>query len=141
MKESETTLFLSPLIYAYIGDAVYELYIRSKIISEYPNLTPNLYNKIVVNFVKAQNQALAIKKLFQELEEKEKRIVKSGRNSKPKTMPKNAKINDYKHATALEALIGYLYLERDFERLDYVLSRIYNIIRDEVNVKFNTVKQ
>lgn len=69
----------------------------------------------------------------------EKRIVKRGRNDKnQKRLPKNAKLSDYKYATALEALIGYLYLENNIERLNYILSQTYNIITEECsNAKNN----
>lgn len=81
---------------------------------------------------------MAIKKIYEELDEDEKRIVKRGRNAKPKTIPKNAKLSDYKYATALEALIGYLYLENNIERLNYILSQTYNIITEECsNAKNN----
>jgi ribonuclease-3 family protein len=130
LKESEDRL-LSPLVYAYIGDAVYELFVRNKIIAENPDLTPYLYYLRTTMYVKASSQAMAIKKLYEELDEDEKRIVKRGRNAKPKTIPRNAKLSDYKYATALEALIGYLYLENNIERLNYILSQTYDIITEE----------
>jgi len=129
---------LSPLVYAYIGDAVYELFVRNKIVAENPDLTPYLYYLRTTMYVKASSQAMAIKKIYEELDEDEKRIVKRGRNAKPKTIPKNAKLSDYKYATALEALIGYLYLENNIERLNYILSQTYNIITEECsNAKNN----
>lgn len=122
---------LNPLVYAYIGDAVYELYVRNKVISENPDLKPYQYYLKTTMYVKASSQAMAIKKLYEKLSESEKRIVKSGRNAKTKTVPKNAKLSDYKHATALETLIGYLYLENNIERLEYILSQVYEIITQE----------
>ncbi|WAM34432.1 Mini-ribonuclease 3 [Caldicellulosiruptor morganii] len=122
---------LSPLVYAYIGDAVYELYVRNKVISENPDLTPYLYYLKTTMYVRASSQAIAIKKLYEKLDENEKWIVKRGRNAKTKTIPKNAKLSDYKYATALETLIGYLYLENNIERLEYVLSQAYEIITQE----------
>ncbi|ACM61126.1 ribonuclease-3 family protein [Caldicellulosiruptor bescii] len=137
LEESEDRL-LSPLVYAYIGDAVYELFVRNKIVAENPDLTPYLYYLRTTMYVKASSQAMAIKKIYEELDEDEKRIVKRGRNAKPKTIPKNAKLSDYKYATALEALIGYLYLENNIERLNYILSQTYNIITEECsNAKNN----
>ncbi|ADQ06444.1 ribonuclease III [Caldicellulosiruptor hydrothermalis 108] len=133
LKESEDRL-LSPLVYAYIGDAVYELFVRNKVIAENPNLTPYLYYLKTTMYVRASSQAMAIKKLYEELDENERRIVKRGRNAKTKTIPKNAKLSDYKYATALEALIGYLYLENNNERLNYILSQVYQIITKEHNI-------
>lgn len=128
---------LSPLVYAYIGDAVYELYVRNKVISENPDLTPYHYYLKTTMYVRASSQAVAIKKLYERLDENEKRIVKRGRNVKTKTVPKNAKLSDYKYATALETLIGYLYLENNIERLEYILSQVYEIITQEQQIGRN----
>lgn len=128
---------LSPLVYAYIGDAVYELYVRNKVISENPDLTPYHYYLKTTMYVKASSQAVAIRKLYERLDENEKRIVKKGRNAKTKTIPKNAKLSDYKYATALETLIGYLYLENNTERLEYILSQVYEIITQEHQIGEN----
>ncbi len=128
---------LSPLVYAYIGDAVYELYVRNKVISENPDLTPYHYYLKTTKYVRASSQAIAIKKLYEMLDENEKRIVKRGRNAKSKTVPKNAKLSDYKYATALETLIGYLYLENNTERLEYILSQVYEIITQEQQIGEN----
>ncbi|WAM31069.1 Mini-ribonuclease 3 [Caldicellulosiruptor naganoensis] len=128
---------LSPLVYAYIGDAVYELYVRNKVISENPDLTPYLYYLKTTMYVRASSQAVAIKKLYEKLDENEKRIVKRGRNAKTKTISKNAKLSDYKYATALETLIGYLYLENNIERLEYILSQVYEIITQEYQTSKN----
>lgn len=122
---------LSPLVYAYIGDAVYELFVRNKIIAENPDLTPYLYYLKTTMYVRASSQAIAIKRLYEELDEDEKRVVKRGRNAKSKTIPKNAKLSDYKYATALETLIGYLYLQNNIDRLNYILSQVYKIITEE----------
>mgnify|MGYP000194021043 FL=1 len=128
---------LSPLVYAYIGDAVYELYVRNKVISENPDLTPYHYYLKTTMYVRASSQAVAIRKLYERLDENEKRIVKKGRNAKTKTIPKNAKLSDYKYATALETLIGYLYLENNTERLEYILSQVYEIITQEHQIAEN----
>uniref|UniRef100_A0A7C5ZA27 Mini-ribonuclease 3 n=1 Tax=Caldicellulosiruptor owensensis TaxID=55205 RepID=A0A7C5ZA27_9FIRM len=124
-------MLLSPLVYAYIGDAVYELFVRNKIIAENPDLTPYLYYLKTTMYVRASSQAIAIKRLYEELDEDEKRVVKRGRNAKSKTIPKNAKLSDYKYATALETLIGYLYLQNNIDRLNYILSQVYKIITEE----------
>lgn len=106
----------SPLVLAYIGDGVYEMIIRTLIVHE-GNMQVNKMHSRAKNFVKASGQTeifYAIEKL---LTEEELSIYKRGRNAKSATKAKNATLNDYKTATGLEALIGYLYLKRDFVRL------------------------
>ncbi|MEZ0537000.1 Mini-ribonuclease 3 [Caldicellulosiruptoraceae bacterium PP1] len=118
----------NPLSYAYIGDAVYELFIRDMLIEKYPNFNPHKYHIMSIKYVKASNQAYAIRALWDELDDEEKLIAKKGRNAKPHTIPKNADIVDYKFATAFECLIGYLYLEKREERLQIILQKTFNIL-------------
>lgn len=105
----------SPLVLAYIGDAVYELMIRSILVSR-GNRPVNKLNKDATSLVKAGAQAEIIKLLRPELSEEEFTIFKRGRNSSPHTMAKNASMTDYKYATGFESLIGFLYLNNQFER-------------------------
>jgi len=123
-KDEIDTRTLSPIQLAYIGDAVYELLVRTYIITN-KELTINKMHKSAVDFVKAENQAYYLKKIEDNLTEEEKDIVRRGRNSKS-TPPKNADYMDYKYATGFEALVGYLYLnkekERIFELFDMILA-------------------
>jgi len=121
-------LKLSPLTYAYIGDAVYELYIRKRLIDEHPQWNPHFYFLKSIEYVKASNQAKALRQLWDNLDDEEKQIVKMGRNAKPKTIPKNATVSDYKFATAFECLIGFLYINNSFQRLDDILQKTYEIL-------------
>ncbi len=105
----------SPLVLAYVGDAVYELIIRSILVSR-GNRPVNKLNKDATSLVKAGAQADIIKLLKPELNEEEFVIFKRGRNSSPHTMAKNASMSDYKYATGFESLIGFLYLDNQFER-------------------------
>ncbi len=118
------TRMLSPIQLAYIGDAVYELLVRTYLITN-KELTINKMHKSAVDFVKAEKQSLYLKEIESVLDEEEKDIVRRGRNSKS-TPPKNTNFMDYKYATALEALIGYLYLKKNKERIfqlfDIILS-------------------
>jgi len=116
------TRMLSAIQLAYIGDAVYELLVRTYIITN-EELTINKMHKSVVNFVKAENQAKYLRKIEDSLHEEEKNIVRRGRNSKS-TTPKNTTFMDYKYATGLEALIGYLYLKKDKERIFQLFEMI-----------------
>lgn len=119
---------LSPLTLAFLGDSVYEMFIRTKILSG-GNRPANELHKIAVGYVKAKAQSNAAHKIFDMLTEEELSIYKRGRNTNIHTVPKNADMADYRHATALEALIGYLYLKGENERL----LKILNVAFDELS--------
>ena len=106
----------SPLALAYIGDAVYELAIRTRVVSR-GNVQVSKMHKKSAGLVKAESQAALFKLISEELTEEEMAVYKRGRNAKSYTMAKNATMTDYRMATGLEALVGYLYLKEDFERL------------------------
>ncbi|OPJ54916.1 Mini-ribonuclease 3 [Alkalithermobacter paradoxus] len=117
-----------PLVLAYMGDCIYELYVREYLINKYQNIKVNDLHKKAINFVKAKSQAMAIINIESELTEKEKSIVKRARNQKSNTVPKNADIIDYKYATAFEALIGYLHLNKENERMEHIINKAIEII-------------
>ncbi len=106
----------SPLTLAFIGDGVYELYVRCHIAGK-NNAPAGKLHKEAIKYVKAQAQAASIKAMLDILTEEELWIFKRGRNAKSATVPKNADVTDYRLATGFEALIGYLYLEGKTERL------------------------
>lgn len=112
----------SPLTLAYLGDCVYELYVRSHLLQK-GNAPINILHKRATKFVKASAQAEFFCKIEDKLTEKEKDIYKRGRNAKSRP-PKNADMMEYKIATGLEALIGYLYLSNAEERLCVLLSEL-----------------
>ena len=95
---------VSSLALAYIGDAVYELFVRTMVLSK---------GNAPVN---AKGQAEIYKKIAQYFTEEEKAVFRRGRNAKSYTTPKNMDIGDYRHATGLEAVFGYLYLKGDVKR-------------------------
>jgi hypothetical protein len=105
----------SPLVLAYIGDAVYELIVRSILVSM-GNRPVNKLNKDATSLVKAGAQSEIIKLISDNLSEEEYTVFKRGRNSSPHTMAKNASMTDYKYATGFEALIGFLYLNNRCDR-------------------------
>ena len=107
---------MSPLTWAYVGDCVYELYIRTKLVDT-TKLKPHELHIKSVKYVKAQAQAETLKKLETILTEEEKEIVRRGRNPQTHHIAKNASMQDYMYATAFEALIGYLYLTKQDDRL------------------------
>ncbi|BCN32421.1 Mini-ribonuclease 3 [Anaeromicropila herbilytica] len=106
----------SPLTLAFIGDGIYDLVIRT-IIVEKGNAPVNKLHKQVSNLVKAKAQMEIFHKIEGELTEEEMAVYKRGRNAKSFTTAKNASIAEYRQATGLEALMGYLYLTGGFERL------------------------
>ena len=115
IERKEATEF-SPLVLAYIGDAVYELIIRSILVSM-GNRPVNKLNKDATSLVKASTQSEIIKLISDSLSDKEYTVFKRGRNSSPHTMAKNASMTDYKYATGFEALIGFLYLDNRCDRV------------------------
>ena len=99
----------SPLGLAYIGDAVYEIGVRTLVISE-GNMSVNKYHKKSSSLVKASAQAGVYDNIKEKLTDEEAAVYKRGRNAKSATAAKNASIVEYRMATGVEALIGYLYL-------------------------------
>ncbi|HPV02819.1 MAG TPA: Mini-ribonuclease 3 [Clostridiales bacterium] len=110
----------SPLALAYVGDAVYELYIRTLLLSK-GNAPVHKLHRQSVAYVKAKAQSDVIHKLLEKLDPVEQDVVRRGRNAKSGTVPKNADISDYRYATGFETLLGYLYIKQDFKRLLEVL--------------------
>ncbi len=106
----------SPLTFAYVGDAVYDLIIRTVAVGR-ANRAVSALHKKTSSIVKAKTQSDIIEVMMPHLTEEEREIYKRGRNAKPHTMAKNASVSDYRRATGFEALIGYLYLDGKFDRI------------------------
>ena len=117
LEEQDYRTF-SALTLAYIGDCVFELVIRTVVIYHSKKAVNDLHKK-AIKFVKAESQALMMQGLMDEdiLTEEEKNIYKRGRNTKSHTSAKNASIADYRKATGFEAMIGYLYVTGQMERI------------------------
>lgn len=122
-KDIRDVKMMSPLTWAYMGDCVYELYVRQELINK-TNLKPNKLHIEAINYVKASKQAEILKKIMDKLSEEEQDIVRRGRNTENHHLPKNASVEDYMYSTAFEALIGYLYLSKQDERLKEILGLI-----------------
>ena len=121
-EKSETDVnMLSPLTWAYVGDAVYELYIRTNLVNN-TKLKPHKLHLESIKYVKAQAQADLLKKIEEKLTDEEKDIVRRARNAENHHLPKNADPADYMYSTAFEGLIGYLYLTKKDERLSEILK-------------------
>ena len=113
---------MSPLTWAYVGDCVYELYIRTNLVNE-TNLKPHKLHIEAIKYVKAKAQAEFLKKYMMKLTEEEKDIVRRARNTQNHHLPKNANVQEYMYSTAFEALIGYLYLTKQNVRLKEILDK------------------
>jgi len=112
----------SPLTLAYIGDSIYDLVIRSILVNK-GNTPVNKLHQRASQVVKAQTQATMILALMDELTDEEKDWYRRGRNSKPHTKAKNASTMDYLEATGFEAVMGYLYLTGDMDRICELVNR------------------
>lgn len=121
MKNETEVNLMSPLVWAYVGDSVYELFIRTHLV-ETTKLKPHKLHIETIKYVKAKAQADILERLQEVLTDKEKEIVRRARNAENHHLPKNADPADYMHATAFEGLIGYLYLSEQKERLEEILN-------------------
>lgn len=123
---------ISPLVLAYIGDAVYESYVRECLVYKNPHMKVNDLHKKTIKYVRAKSQANIANELITELTEDEMNVFKRGRNQKSNTVPKNADILDYRHATGFEALLGYLHLINDNDRLKYIINKSIQIVENNI---------
>jgi len=126
LKKTNTTAL------AYIGDAVYEVYVRQRTLSENPAKVDILHRKSI-RYVCAESQAVAVKKLMSKniLTEEEESLVKKARNHKISSKPKNTSPITYKLATAFEALMGFLYLSGQKERMEDLIQKSFKFIEEE----------
>ena len=120
-KEEADVNQLSPLVWAYVGDSIYEIFIRNNLVNN-SNAKPHRLHIETIKFVKAKAQADTLAKIKDVLTEKEKEIVRRGRNAENHHVAKNASVAEYSQATAFEALIGYLYLTKQDDRLKEILD-------------------
>ena len=123
-KDIQEVRLMSPLVWAYVGDCIYELYIRTELVNN-TKLNPHKLHIETIKYVKAQAQAEILARIYDELTEEEKDIVRRGRNAENHHLPKNANFSDYMYATAFEALIGYLYLSKQDSRLEEIFEMCY----------------
>ena len=116
---------INPLALAYLGDGVFEVYVREYLIVDQEITKPDLLQKAAIQFVSAKAQAAFMKEamLHEWVDEDEIRIYKRGRNAKSATVPKNADVRDYRMATGFEALVGYLYLSGKKDRLEFIFNK------------------
>lgn len=114
---------MSPLVWAYIGDSIFEVYIRNKLVTT-TFYKPHKLHVEATKYVKASAQAKFLEEIENILTDEEKDIVRRTRNTKNHHLPKNANVRDYSFATAFEGLIGYLYLTKQYGRIEEILTKI-----------------
>ena len=131
MKEVDVNSY-SPLTLAYIGDSIYDLIIKSLLINQ-GNRQVNKLHKETSMYVQASTQSLMMRAMQEELTEEEHAVYKRGRNAKSVSPAKNQSITDYRRATGFEALLGYLYLKKEWKRmLDLVKIGLDSLKEKEV---------
>lgn len=130
MIDKEKAGLYSPLVLAYIGDSVYEVFTRKKLLDKNPNLPAHKLHKENVKYVKAKAQSDAMEIIEPLLSEQELAIYKRGRNAKSTTVPKNADLTDYRRATGFEALIGFLELSGKADRLYEIMEIAFQNKKD-----------
>ena len=113
---------ISALNLAYMGDAVFEILVRTEVLKQ-GEAPVNALHKKCAEFVNAQTQSKIYHELIKIVTEEEMQVMKRGRNAKSFSKAKNATMSDYKHATGLEALFGYLFLKGETERLKYLFEK------------------
>ncbi|WP_079504306.1 Mini-ribonuclease 3 [Mesobacillus jeotgali] len=122
---------LNSLALAYMGDAVYELYVRHHLLHS-GKVRPNQLHKEATAYVSAKAQAKYLHKLMEmdELSEEEMAIVKRGRNAKSGSVPKNTDVQTYRYSTAFEALIGYLHLAGNEKRIEELITTVFSLAEE-----------
>lgn len=132
LEKLDEVRLMQPAVLAFIGDAVFELFIRERLIRHHMGTSHQLH-VYAIHYVKASRQAKIARSLQSSLTEDEATVFRRGRNAKSTTIPKNAEVQDYRYATAFEALLGYLYLTGQQERLHSIMEQAAIIIETEKN--------
>lgn len=120
IKDVDVRTF-SPLALAYIGDSVFDIVVRTKVVAK-GNVPVSKMHKACSDVVRASSQAALLEAIDELLSDEEKEVVRRGRNAKSKTTAKNASMIDYRNATALEALVGYLYITGQVKRMQELIK-------------------
>ena len=138
--EEQNPKLLSPLTLAFVGDGVYELLVRKRIV-EAGSMPPKKLNAHKVEMVRASAQAAVYDGLEPLLTEDERDMLKRGRNAHTGSVPKNAQMADYRKATGVEALFGFLYLKGDWERLYFLFDKAMRIFTGKGGSRSETGKK
>lgn len=128
-EDSQDPRALSPVTLAFLGDAVYEILVRSYLVRNY-HVSPAKLHRASIGFVNAAAQARAVAGILPTLTDEERGILRRGRNASTSHIPKNADVLDYRHATGLEALFGSLYLSGKTARINEIFTDILSLAQD-----------
>ncbi len=123
---------VSQINLAFVGDAVYDVYIRTKLLLENPRIKTAELSKLKSDYVNAKSQSDIALYLSEYLSELERVIFKRGRNAKSKSAPRGRSIAEYRNATGFEALLGHLYLSKEEERLIEIMSLSYDYMHKKL---------
>jgi ribonuclease III family protein len=120
---------LNSLALAYMGDAVYEMYVRHYLLHK-GNVRPNQLHNRAKHYVSAKAQSATLHQMLDNdfFSEEELAVVRRGRNAKSGTVPKNTDVQTYRYSTAFEALLGYHYLQKNTERIYTIIEEAFRII-------------
>lgn len=126
----------NPLVLAYIGDSLYDVYVRSRIICEHAGLNANKMHVKAIKFVSAHGQSEAVAAIESALADDELAAYKRGRNTKSYTVPKNADVGEYRRATGFEALLGWLYVSGRVERMQELMEMSFDAVQAAKKVNY-----
>ncbi len=121
---------LSPLVLAYIGDAVYELLVRGRVVAKGFARTGEIHSESV-KYVRADAQAGVLKAIEGMLTGEEAEIARRGRNARSPHTPRGTRVAAYRHSTGLECLVGYLYLKGNLDRLAEIMEKIFELVEQD----------
>lgn len=123
---------IKSLALAYMGDAIYEVYVREHLLKE-GQVRPHQLHEYAISFVSAKAQAKVVHYLLDSvnLTEEERAVIRRGRNAKSGSVPKNTSVATYKYSTGFEALLGYLHLNGEKTRLEELIGLSINYIKSE----------
>lgn len=120
---------MNPLVLAYIGDSVYDMYIRTYVVHKKKGMVNEL-NKEAVSFVNASSQAFAVRALDGLFTAEEKGMIRRGRNQKSISVPRNANMSEYRYATGFESMLGALFLRGEKERIQDIMVEVIHAIEN-----------
>lgn len=123
---------LNSLALAYMGDAVFEVYVRLHLLQN-GQVRPNQLHREATKYVSAKAQSAVAHQFIEEgiLSEEENTVLKRGRNAKSASVPKNTDVQTYRYSTGFEALIGYLYLSGNEERLEELIKKAFQFVEEK----------
>ncbi len=129
VKTIKDVKHLNSLALAYMGDAVFEIYVRHYLLTK-GTIRPNQLHNQAKRFVSAKAQASVLHHFYSQgiFSEEEEAVLRRGRNAKSGTIPKNTDVQTYRYSTSFEALIGHLYLEKKHERLDELIQQSFEFV-------------